>query len=235
MAEKDKGRVARMFNELAPVYDLGNHLLSLGLDFRWRKRLAKELGKYQPESVLDLASGTADLAIAIKKRLPEALTVGIDLAAKMLARAGRKIARSGPGGSIALALADVEDLPFADQSFSAASIGFGVRNLEARPRGLSEILRVLRPGGVLAVLEFSMPEKGWFAGFYRIYLGMLLPWIGKILSGKASYFYLRDTIAEFPSPAEFAAELEAAGFLVKQAASLSRGAVWLYVAEKREK
>jgi demethylmenaquinone methyltransferase/2-methoxy-6-polyprenyl-1,4-benzoquinol methylase len=234
MVEKRKKVIAGMFNDLAQVYDLGNHLLSLGLDFLWRKRLAVELAKYRPESVLDLACGTADLAIAINKRNPEACIVGIDLAEKMLEVGARKILGRGLADKILLTAGDIEQMPFAEQSFSAATIAFGIRNVEQRAEGLSEIFRVLKPGGVFAVLEFSMPQKGLFSRFYDVYLGRLLPLIGKILSGEQSYFYLRDTIREFPNPAAFVNELKAAGFLVSTTIPLARGAVCLYIAQKSD-
>lgn len=221
-----------MFNDLAPVYDLGNHLLSFGLDFLWRKRLAEELKKFQPETVLDLACGTMDLALAVRKRNPAATVVGIDLAGNMLRLGAEKVRAGGLGEAVFPAQADIEQMPFADESFSAASIAFGIRNVERRERALSEIRRVLKPGGVLAVLEFSLPEKGLFAKIYRVYLGTFLPLAGKILSGGKSYFYLRDTIAEFPSPEQFCEELKAAGFASAGSEGLSGGAVRLYLAQR---
>jgi len=222
-----------MFNELARVYDLGNHLLSLGLDFGWRKRLAQELAKYAPATVLDLAAGTAGLALALKKQLPKASLIGIDLAENMLQVAARKIRKRGLEKGISLARADIERMPFPDQSFDAASIAFGIRNLERRGQGLAEIRRVLKPGGILAVLEFALPDQGAFARLYSIYLGKLLPWIGKLVSGESSYFYLRDTIREFPAPGIFAEELKEAGFSPKTTLPLGRGAVILFLAQKR--
>jgi len=222
-----------MFNEISGVYDLANHLLSLGLDFRWRKKVAAELEKYHPESVLDLACGTAELALAIKKQNPEGFITGVDVAEKMLALAAEKIIKADAGNELSLAKADIEQMPFRDNSFEAASIAFGIRNLEQRAKGLKEICRVLKPGGVLAVLEFSMPEKGFFAVIYNLYLGKFLPLLGRIISGKQAYFYLRDTIREFPGPNEFCHELRNAGFDLKECIALSQGAVFLYLAEKQ--
>ena len=219
-----------MFNDIASVYDLGNHLLSFGLDFLWRKRLANELRQFAPDSVLDLACGTADLAIAISQTNPQSFITAIDLAQNMLKVAAPKIARLDNSGSFALAQADIERMPFPDASFAAASIAFGIRNVERREAGLAEIHRLLKPGGVFAVLEFSMPHAQIFAALYRIYLGVLLPLIGKLLSGDESYFYLRDTIREFPAPEEFTRELQSAGFSVRPPIALSFGAVWLYLA-----
>ncbi len=221
-----------MFNRIAGIYDLGNHLLSLGLDFGWRKRLARELAKGGPAALLDLACGTGDLALAIKKQIPGAVITGIDLAPAMLEIFKSKLKRLRLGDSISVLPADIELMPFADQSFDAASVAFGVRNLEHRAKGLTEIFRVLKPGGVFAALEFSMPEQGFFAALYRFYLGSILPLIGRALGGKNAYFYLRDTIREFPAPAEFCKELETTGFALKTANPLSGGTVWLYLAER---
>ena len=230
--EKARDRVAKMFNDLAGVYDLGNHLLSFGLDFLWRKRLAQELKKFSPDTLLDMACGTMDLAIAIKKQNPEAWVIGIDLAEKMLELSAKKIRGQGLETSIFSAQADIEQMPFEDESFAAASIAFGIRNVEHREEALREIRRVLKTGGMLAVLEFSVPKKGAFAAIYRVYLGTFLPLIGKILSRGKSYFYLRDTIAEFPAPEQFCKELERAGFDKPRTIALSRGAVVLYLAKK---
>lgn len=232
MVEKTKEKVAGMFNQISGTYDLANHLLSLGMDFRWRKKVAAELEKYRPQSVLDLACGTCDLALAIKKQIPQSFVLGIDLAEKMLALAAAKTGKSDAINEVSLAKADIERMPFPDQSFNAASIAFGIRNLERRDRGLLEIRRVLKPGGVLAVLEFSMPKKGLFAAVYSFYLGKLLPMLGRLISGKEAYFYLRDTIREFPGPGQFSRELENAGFGLKDSIRLSRGAVFLYIAQK---
>jgi len=221
-----------MFNDLAGVYDLGNQLLSFGLDFLWRKRLAAELGKFKPDTVLDMACGTMDLAIAIKKQNPEALVVGIDLAEKMLELGAKKIRAQGLENAIFSAQADIESMPFGDESFAAASIAFGIRNVEHREEALREIRRVLKKDGVLAVLEFSVPRSGLFAAIYQVYLGALLPLAGKILSGGKSYFYLRDTIAEFPAPDAFCAELRSAGFAESRSISLSGGAVRIYLAQR---
>ena len=221
-----------MFNDLAGVYDLGNHLLSFGLDFLWRKRLAAELGRFRPDTVLDMACGTMDLAIAIKKQNPQAAIVGIDLAEKMLGLGAKKIRAQGLENKIFSAQADIEQMPFGDESFAAASIAFGIRNVERREEALLEIRRVLKKDGVLAVLEFSLPRSGLFAAIYQIYLGALLPLVGKILSKGKSYFYLRDTIAEFPAPDAFCAELRSAGFAESRSISLSGGAVRIYLAQR---
>lgn len=232
MPDQRKSVVIGMFDRIAGIYDLGNHVLSLGLDFAWRKRLARELAAYHPAAALDLACGTGDLAFAIKKEIPSVNILGVDLAMAMLEIFERKIKRRGMSDSISVLPGDVEALPMSDGRFDAAAMAFGIRNLENRPQGLAEIFRVLKPGGVLALLEFSLPEPSWFATLYRLYLGTMLPLIGRVLGGDRAYFYLRDTIREFPAPPEFCRELEAAGFVIKASIALSRGAVQLYLAEK---
>jgi len=221
-----------MFDEIAGIYDLGNHLLSLGQDFFWRKRLAMELRNYQPLAVLDLGSGTGDLAFAVKKQNPDATIIGIDLAKNMLKIGADKILKCGLKDSIFLAQADIEQMPFPEQSFDATTIAFGVRNLEDRSKGLAEIFRILNPGGVFAVLEFSLPEKGFFSRIYRFYLGGILPRLGQLIGGQSAYFYLRDTIQEFPPSHLFSYELAQAGFVIKELTALSLGSVCLYLAEK---
>jgi len=221
-----------MFDRIAGIYDLGNHLLSLGQDFSWRKKLSLALKEFQPGVILDLAAGTADLAIALKRQIPDSEIIALDLAQKMLLRAAEKINRKKLQNSVFLAGADIEQMPFPDQSFDALTIGFGIRNLESRAKGLAEIFRILKPGGAFAILEFSLPESGVFAHLYHTYLNILLPRIGKILRGQNAYFYLRDTIQEFPAPSQFSQELNQAGFLSINITPLSRGIVTLYLALK---
>jgi len=232
MLEKKKEQVIGMFGQIAWVYDLANHFLSFGLDFLWRKKLALALKNYQPQSVLDLASGTLDLSIAVKKYNPDSMVFAIDLSEPMLKLGAKKLAKKGLAQSIFLAQADIEQLPFPDQCFFALSIAFGVRNLENREKGLKEMFRVLKPGGALAILEFNLPKKGIFGMIYRFYLTGVLPFLGRILSGKHAYFYLRDTILDFPEPELFSLELKQAGFTLQKLIPLSQGAVYLYLAEK---
>jgi len=233
MLEKRKQAISRMFDEIAGIYDLGNHLLSLGQDFFWRKRVAGELALSGLELILDMASGTGDMGVTIAKKNPDAQIFAIDFAMKMLALGSKKIEKKGLSGRIFFAGADIEEMPFPEQSFDAATIAFGVRNFENREKGLEEIFRVLKPGGILAVLEFSLPDKGWFAGIYRFYLCKVLPRIGRIIGGQSAYFYLRDSILDFPSPELFAEELKASGFLLKKIIPLSGSTVQLYLAEKK--
>jgi len=235
MLEKKKEQVIGMFNQIAWVYDFANHFLSFGMDYLWRRRLALELKSYQPQSVLDLASGTLDLSIAVKKHNPDSMVFAIDLSEQMLKLGANKLGRKVLTQSIILAQADIEQLPFPDQSFSALTIAFGVRNLENREKGLREMFRILKPGGVLAILEFNLPKKGMFGMIYKFYLTSLLPVLGRILSGKSAYFYLRDTILNFPAPEPFSLELKQAGFMGVRAIPLSQKAVYLYLAEKPKK
>lgn len=234
MVEKKKHQVQRMFEEIAGIYDLGNHLLSLGQDFFWRKRVAEELKSLKRKEVLDLASGTADLAIAILQRNPEANVMALDFARKMLELGAEKSRKKGLDAKIAFIGADLEQMPFLDESFEVATIAFGLRNLEHRDKALVEIFRVLKPGGIFAVLEFHLPASGIFSKIYQFYLRIVLPRLGKILGGKSAYFYLRDTIQEFALPAQLLEEFKKAGFRIIKFFPLSQGIVYFYLAEKNK-
>jgi len=227
--------ILEMFEKISPVYDLANHLLSLGMDFYWRKKLAEKIKPYQPEAILDLACGTMDLGIASKKILPEAEFYFSDFSLKMLKLGIRKLEKIGFFKESSLILADAQELPFKKESFSAVIIGFGVRNFPEPQEALKEMYRVLCPGGILGILEFSLPKNFLFRIIYQFYLGWLLPAIGYLLSGERAYYYLRDSIKNFPPPKDFEKELEQAGFELKASIGLTQGVCWLYLAEKPKK
>jgi demethylmenaquinone methyltransferase/2-methoxy-6-polyprenyl-1,4-benzoquinol methylase len=191
-------RVEDMFDRIAPKYDLLNKVLSVGVDRGWRKKMVAELKPSQPKTMLDIATGTADVAIACMKLQPDHIT-GIDISALMLAEGQKKIEGLGIAQQITLQQADSESLPFADNSFDAITVAFGVRNFQNLDKGLSEMLRVLKPNGKVVILEFSQPEKFPIKQFYNFYSKYILPTIGQLVSKeRAAYEYLPESVAAFP-------------------------------------
>lgn len=230
MAKKEE--VRGMFNRIAHRYDYLNHFLSLGIDKRWRKRLRKDLQKYHPASILDVATGTADLAIELTKLKPETIT-GVDIAEAMLAVGNKKIARKKLQHIIRLQPADSENLPFDDQTFDAATVSYGVRNFETPLKGLKEIYRTLKPGGVLMVLEFGMPDRFPVKQGYSFYFNFILPLWGRVFSGSYdSYKYLPESVKSFPYDQDFVSLLKDAGFKEARATKLTMGITYLYEAVK---
>jgi len=230
---REPARIAGMFDAIARRYDTLNHLLSLGLDRRWRRRAIRELALSGREHVLDVCTGTGDLAF-------EALTsssgaaadvVGIDFAGEMLAIARQKAARAGLSGRARFARGDAMHLPCPDRSADAVTIAFGIRNVLEPDVACSEFHRVLRPGGRLAVLEFGMPRIPGIRTAYRWYFRYLLPRIGGLVSrhGEA-YSYLPASVQQFATPEEFAALLERVGFKRVRSVRLTLGIVYLHVA-----
>ena len=225
-------QVRRIFTRVAPVYDLTNHVLSLGEDLRWRRFAARCQRPGPTGRVLDVATGTGDLALAIAARPHAPLVVGLDLVPAMLGPARKKIARRQTRA--ALLAGDGTRLPFGDACFDAVTIAFGIRNIPHRHQALSEMLRVLAPGGRLYVLEFTTPQRPFVRRLYRVYLERLLPLVGGWFSGdRESYGYLAETILEFPPPARFRQEMAEAGFIACRSHPLSQGIAWLHVGEKR--
>ncbi len=223
--------VRRIFSKVAPVYDLLNHVLSLGEDLRWRRFVARALRPGPTGRVLDVACGTGDLALAAA-RLPWApLVVGLDLVPAMLGPAAAKAQRRG--ARVRLVRGDATRLPFGGAAFDAVTIGFGIRNIPRRVEAMAEMRRVLVPGGRLYVLEFTTPRGPLVGRVYRQYLMRLLPRIGGLVSGDESgYRYLAETIAEFPAPDEFRAEMRAAGLKAVRSHPLTRGIAWVHIGEK---
>lgn len=220
-----------MFGGIARRYDLLNRLLSLTLDERWRRSACRDLAIDPRARILDLCGGTGDLTAAAVRARPEAFAVCCDFALPMLEIAGPKLARRGLGDRSALVLADGLHLPFRDQAFDAVTIGFGLRNLVDRGAGLSEIRRVLKPGGVLVVLEFSAPTSRLLAPIYRVYLNRILPRVGGSASGRRGpYDYLARTIGEFPEPAALAGLIREAGFAAVGWTPLTGGIVCVHKA-----
>jgi len=232
--DKSPPRIAAMFDAIAARYDFLNHLLSGGIDTRWRTRAIRSLRLTGTEHVLDLCTGTADLAIAaIRARPGAARVVGIDFSGAMLRVAREKLARSRLVDRIALVRGDAMRIPAADASVDALTIAFGIRNVVDTAGACREMHRVLRPGGRLAVLEFSTPTLPVWRSVYGWYLKHLLPRIGRAISRHdGAYGYLPASIDAFSTPDELVKLLRQAGFQRISAVSLTLGSVCLYVAEK---
>ena len=231
---KSPDRIAGMFDAIAGRYDLLNHLLSAGIDTRWRKRAIASLRLTGRERVLDLCTGTADLAIAALRGRPAAArVVGVDFAAAML-RVGRdKIAAQRLGDRIALVRGDATRIPAADGSVDAITIAFGIRNVDEVARACAEMHRVLRPGGRLAILEFAVPTTPGLSTVYLWYLHHVLPRIGRAVSRhNAAYGYLPASIGAFTPPEEFVKLLRQAGFAEVEPVRLTFGSVILYTARR---
>lgn len=209
--ERDSMDVQAMFSAIAPRYDVLNRLLSLGIDRRWRLQAARAALEGGAERVLDVATGTGDLAFAVAAMAPSAEVVGIDFAAPMLERARAK-ARARRG-RVRFQVGDGAALAFPEGSFDAVTVGYGLRNFADVDAGLREFLRVLRGGGRLVVLEFPPPPGGAFGALYRAYFRRVLPAVGGLVSGRASaYRYLPASVIAFPPPEALAARMRAAGF-----------------------
>jgi demethylmenaquinone methyltransferase / 2-methoxy-6-polyprenyl-1,4-benzoquinol methylase len=212
-----------MFGRVARRYDLANHLLSGGLDFWWRERASEIVRRWKPHRVLDLATGSGDLALTIARKLPGSEITGADFCAEMLAQARAK-------GLIRTVVADALDLPFPDNTFDVVTVAFGLRNMADWAAALVEMARVLAPGGHLLVLDFSLP-RGRFRSVYRAYLHHVLPWLAGIVTGeKRAYQYLGESIERFPSSQGMCELIEHSGFAGATAEPLSGGIVTIYCA-----
>ena len=229
--DKTPDRIAAMFDAIAGRYDLLNHLLSGGLDWWWRSRAVRALRLTGSETVLDLCTGTADLAIALsRRRKGAARVVGIDFAPRMLEQAARKLVARGLLGRVGLVRGDAMSVPLPDGSVDAAAIAFGIRNVEEPRRTLAELHRVVRPGGRIAILEFGMPTLPGLGALYRWYFRRVLPRIGRVISRHGSaYAYLPASVGEFPSGQGFRELLSSAGFADTAAIRMLLGIVYLYV------
>ena len=225
--------IAAMFDRISPKYDALNHLLSLNIDKVWRRKTAKIVSKSQPKAILDLATGTADLAIALAKQNPQAHIIGMDISEKMLEIGKEKVKLQNLENQIELRVGDAASLPFEDARFDAVTVAFGVRNFEDLNKGLSEIHRVTKAGGLVCILEFSMPEKFPIKQLYNLYFKHLLPNIGKWVSkDETAYSYLPHSVEKFPKPRDFCIILATFGMKNCQAKRLSFGIATLYVANK---
>jgi len=222
-----------MFDAIAPRYDLVNRVISLGIDQSWRRKTVRSLALGQGSRVLDIATGTADLALLVATSVPSATVVGLDPSAGMLGVGRTKVAERGLGERIELVEGGAESLPFDDRSFDAVCIAFGIRNVPDRGRALSEMARVTKPGGRIAVLELSEPRKGPLASLARFHVHTLVPRVGAFLSRAPEYRYLERSIAAFPPAEEFGALMERSGLEVLEIVALTFGVCHLYVAAPR--
>ena len=221
-----------MFNNIAHRYDFLNHFLSIGIDRCWRRKLIRKMGKFHPSDILDVATGTADLAIAAAKLNPQKI-LGIDIAEEMLAIGQLKVDRLHLQKIIQLRQADSEDLPFPNTSFDGVMVAFGVRNFEDLDKGLAQMYRVLRQGGRVYILEFSKPRKFPIKQLYGFYFNHILPILGRMVSKDMSaYTYLPESVGAFPDGPEFLALMELAGFRHVECHQLTFGVASLYSGQK---
>lgn len=230
--DKAPARIASMFNAIAGHYDALNRLLSAGFDRRWRRKAVRSLALTGTETVLDLCTGTADVAIALSRGVPAAArVVGVDFAAEMIRCGVRKLEARNLSRQVYLLRADATQVPLPSASVDAATIAFGIRNVEDPSRALSELHRVVRPGGRIAILEFGMPEVLGIREVYAWYFRWVLPWVGGFASGHDSaYSYLPASVGEFPSGTAFCRLMDDAGFVQTRANGLQLGIVYLYEA-----
>lgn len=228
-----KQQVSRMFDNIAPYYDLLNRVLSLGIDTIWRKKAINQIKADQPKVILDVATGTADVALEIANRLQAEKIVGLDISAEMLEIGRKKVAKKDLSELITLQQGDSENMPFADNTFDAITVAFGVRNFENLEKGLKEMNRVLKKDGKLVVLEFSRPTLFPFKQLFNGYFKYILPQIGRLTSkDPKAYSYLYESVQAFPDGKDFIKVLEATGYQENKNIPLSLGICSIYVGRK---
>lgn len=227
-----KEQIATMFDRIAPKYDFLNHTLSLGIDKLWRRKAIRLISKFHPETILDVATGTGDFAIAALKSGAKRIT-GIDISREMVLVGQEKVRKLGLEERIELTTGDSESIQFPDQTFDAATVAFGVRNFENLGKGLSELYRILKPGGILCILEFSKPRQPLVKWGYKFYSNTLMPWIGRKVSGDASaYTYLPESVEGFPDGEKFITFMRASGFAQIREYRLTFGIATIYIGQK---
>lgn len=228
-----KQQVAEMFNDIAFRYDFLNRFLSAGIDIQWRKKAINQLKSLQPQNVLDVATGTADVALLTHKLLHPKKIVGIDISEGMLDIGRQKIAKAGLQNNIELLTGDSEKINFADNSFDAVTVAFGVRNFENLDKGLKDMYRVLKPGGKAVILEFSKPKQTAFKSIYKLYMNIIAPGFGKLFAkNKDAYQYLNGSIQAFPEGETFLNIMHEAGFTQTYLQTLSLGICTIYCGSK---
>lgn len=225
---KDKKQIASMFDNIASRYDFLNHALSFNIDKLWRKRLKKRVLSTKPKYILDLATGTGDVAMALYKE-GEIAVVGMDISKKMLDIAKKKAS----GTDIKFVLGPADNIPFEDNTFDALTISFGIRNFDNREKCINELYRVLKPGAVLAILEFTIPKNILWRFLYTFYFKRILPLLGRLISkDDFAYKYLPASAFDFPQRGDFCKELKNAYFIDVKYESLTGGVACLYLAKK---
>lgn len=233
--DKQKESVSSMFNDIAPRYDFLNHFLSLGIDKIWRRKVRQKLPKNSNQKILDIATGTGDLAIELSKAKPESI-LGIDIAEKMVDIGKKKVEAKKLQKIIKLQTGDSLNIEFDDEYFDVATCSFGVRNFEDLNKGLSEIYRVLKNNGKIIILEFSKPNSKIFGGVFKLYFNKILPFFGKLISKNISaYTYLPNTVNTFPHGIEFLNILKKNGFTNTSNQKLSFGIANIYCGIKKIK
>jgi demethylmenaquinone methyltransferase / 2-methoxy-6-polyprenyl-1,4-benzoquinol methylase len=231
-SESKKEQVEQMFNNIAHRYDFLNHFLSLGIDKIWRKKAIQELKLLKPEKILDIATGTGDLAFAALKLNPNEI-VGIDLSEEMLNLARHKAEKKGKSNKIRFERGDSENIHYPDHTFNAVTVAFGVRNFENLQKGLNEIYRVTAPGGKTVILEFSLPQNLLIRTIYYFYFKKIVPFFGKLFSkDKRAYNYLPESVEAFPDRIAFLQKLSNAGFSDTKCLPLSFGIAYVYSGKK---
>jgi demethylmenaquinone methyltransferase / 2-methoxy-6-polyprenyl-1,4-benzoquinol methylase len=228
-----KQQVAAMFDDIAFKYDFLNRFLSAGIDIGWRKKAIRQLVDLQPKKILDVATGTADVAIMTTGILKADKIIGIDISDGMLEIGRQKVAKAGFENTIELLNGDSETIKFDDNSFDAVTVAFGVRNFQQLEKGLSEIRRVLKPGGKLVVLEFSKPKMPGVKTMYNLYMKVICPNLGKLFSkNRNAYKYLDESIQHFPEGKNFTSILDNLGYINTYCKPLSLGICSIYCGTK---
>ena len=227
-----KADVRDMFDSIAPRYDFLNHFLSMGIDRLWRRKAIRIIGKHQHNKILDIATGTGDMAILASKLKPE-LIAGVDISSEMINVQKQKLAKRKLDHLIKPQVADGENIPFDTDTFDIVMTAFGVRNFENLEKGLQEMHRVLNDGGMALILEFSSPQKSPFKQLYNFYFTRILPRVGRLVSkDMEAYTYLPDSVSTFPSGNDFTEILEDAGFNNTRSIPLTFGIASIYTGEK---
>lgn len=231
-SEAPKGKqVEQMFDSIAPAYDLMNRAMTFGIDRIWRSKAVDMLGN--PQNILDVATGTGDLALLLARRIPDSKVTGIDLSEGMIAIGRKKIAGANLGDRISLLTGDCLSLPFPDDTFDCITVAYGVRNFADIPAGLREMQRVLHPGGKLCIIELSVPTNPFIKPFYRLYTRGIIPLIGRMVSRDTrAYSYLPESIAAVPQGRSMTSLMEAAGLRNPSFRPLTFGVCTIYLAEK---